>query len=92
MENRPPENRGDKLYLIIAIALMALGAVALGLSFTALGSYALVACMVIEVVAVTFINLQQKKESFKWLFYLKIGAYLLFAAAIILFVLGAINQ
>ena len=91
MENRPPEDNGNKINLIVAIVLTALGAVALGLSFTVLGKYSLIACMMLEVIAVTFINLQQKKEKIKWILYLKIGAYVLFAAAIVMFALGAMN-
>ena len=91
MENKPPENNNDKLYIIVAIAFAALGAVALGVAFTKLGGYALIACMILEVVAATLINLQQKKENFKWLLYFKIGVYLLFAAAVILLITGVVN-
>ena len=91
MENRQPENNENKIFIILATVFAGLGAVALGLSFTVLGIYSLIACMVLEVVAVTLINLQQRKENFKWLLYLKIGAYVLFAASIVLFALGAMN-
>lgn len=92
MDNRPPENNGEKLFALIAIILEALGAVALGLAFTRLGGYALIVCMVIEAVAMTFINIQQRKEKFKWLIYLKTAAYLLFAVAVILLVTGVVSM
>ena len=88
MENKPPKKFEGCIYLIIAIVFAVLGAVALGLSFTKLGVYALIACMLLEVVAITLLNLQKKEQDFKWLLYLKIATYLLFAAAIILFALG----
>ena len=91
MENRPPENNGDRLFIFIAIALAVLGAVALGLSFTKLGGYSLIVCMVFEVVAMTAVNIQQKKQKFKWLLYFKIATYLLFAVAIILLVTGIVR-
>ena len=92
MENRPPENNGNKIFLILATVFAGLGAVALGLSFTVLGKYSLIACMALEVVAITLLNLQRQRENFKWLLYIKIGVYLLFAASIVLFALGAIGQ
>lgn len=90
MENRPPENNDDKLYIIIAIALMAAGALALGLSFTVLGIYALITSLLFETLAITLINLQKKKQDFKWLLYLKIGAYALLVAAMLIFVGGTV--
>ena len=90
MENRPPENGNDKLYAYIAIALAAAGALALGLSFTKLGIYALIACMLFEISSMTFLNLQKKKQDFKWLIYIKIVTYALFIAAVIVFVGGTI--
>ena len=91
MENRPPENNGDRLFIIIAIALAALGAVALGLAFTKLGGYALIVCLVFEVIAMTAVNIQQKKQKFKWLLYFKIATYLLFAVAIVLLLTGTVS-
>ena len=91
MENRPPENSNNKLYVIIAVVFAALGAVALGVSFTKLGGYALITAMLLEVVAITLINLQRKKENFKWLLYFKIAVYLMFAAAVILFATGVVG-
>ena len=82
----------DSIYVLIAVVCMSVGAVALGLSFTSLGNYALVASMILGVAAVTLINLQQKKKNFKQLLYFKIAAYVIFAAALALFAVGAINR
>ena len=90
MENRPPENNENKLYAFIAIGLTAAGAAAFGLSFTVLGIYALIAGMLFEITSITFINLQKKKQNFKWLFYIKIAAYVFLIAALIVFVGGTI--
>ena len=90
MENRPPEEGDSKLYLFIAIGFMVAGAVALGVSFTVLGRYALIACMVLVTVAMTFINLQRRKKDFKWLLYFRIGAYILFVVPVVLFITGIV--
>ena len=87
MENKPPEKQ-DRIFAFIAIGFIVAGAIALGVSFTKLGNYALIACMVLEVVAITFTNLQKKKQDFKWLLYVQIASYALFAAALLLFALG----
>ncbi|MDE7440410.1 MAG: hypothetical protein K2N23_07885, partial [Clostridia bacterium] len=63
------------------------GAVAIGLSFTVLGEYLLLVSMFLSVTAVTFLNLQKKMNNFKWLIYLQVTAYAVFAAAILLFFL-----
>ena len=86
-----PENDGEKLYAYIAIGLIAVGAILLGLSFTALGSYSLLGCMLLEIIAITFVNLQKRKNDFKWLIYIKIAAYIVFIVALVLFVGGTVN-
>ena len=93
MENRPENNNGDNdiINAIIAIVFIFLGAVALGLSFTKLGTYSLIAGMLLEVIAITFVNLQRQKKNFKWLMYIKIAAYALFVASIIIFAVNTVN-
>ena len=76
--------------LYVAIGLIAAGAVALGLSFTVLGIYSLMASMLFEIAGITFVNLQKKKYDLKWLLYVKIVAYALFIAALFLFAGGTI--
>ena len=90
MENRPPESGNDKLYAYIAIGLAAAGAVALGLSFTVLGMYALIASALFEIASITFINLQKKRQDFKWLVFIKTAAYVLLIAALVVFIGGTI--
>ena len=96
-ENAPvntPKKRNvdlkEMLYALIAIGLIVLGGVALGVSFTPLGIYALIASMLFEIAAMTFVNLQKRKKDFKWLLYVRIAAYVVFAAALIVFVGGTI--
>ena len=89
-QNNEPEKYKKMTCVFVAIGLIIAGAVALGLAFTVLGIYALIASMLFEIAAMTFINLQKKKNDLKWLIYVKIAAYVLFAAAILLFVGGSI--
>ena len=89
MENNN-NNENNKTYFYIALGLLIAGAVAFGVSFTKLGIYALIASMLCEIAAITFVNLQKKKNDFKWLIYLKVAAYILFAAALLVFAGGTI--
>lgn len=89
-QNKEPEQYQGKLFAWIAIGLCAAGAVALGLAFTVLGIYALIASMLFEIAAMTFINLQKKKNDLKWLIYVKIAAYALFIAALLVFIGGSV--
>ena len=85
------ENNYDKkTYAYIAIGLIIAGAIAFGVSFTALGIYALTASMIFEIAAITFINLQDKKNKLKWSIYVKVAAYAVFVAALLVFVGGTI--
>ena len=90
MDEENKNNQNNYTYAFIAIGLAVAGAVALGLSFTALGIYALIACMLFEIASMTFINIQKKKNNFKWLLYVKIVAYALFIASVLVFVGGTI--
>lgn len=87
--NEPKKYEG-KTYAYIAIGLIAAGAVAFGVSFTVLGIYALIASLILEIAAITFVNLQKKRNDLKWLIYIKIAAYVVFIAAVIVFVGGAV--
>ena len=89
-QNQEPEKQKNLLNLYIAIGLILGGAVALGVSFTKLGIYALIASMIFQIAAMTFLNLQKKKNDFKWLLYIKIVSYILFAAALLIFLGGTI--
>ena len=89
-QNNGPENNNEKLFAFVAIGLTVAGAVAFGLSFTVLGIYALIASLLLEIGAMTFVNVQKKKKDFKWLLYVKIAAYVLFFAAVLVFVGGTV--
>ena len=89
-QNPTPENGGDKLFAYIAIGLIAAGAVALGVSFTVLGIYALIASICLEFAAMTLVNLQKRKYDFSWLKYIKLAAYIVFSAAIAVLVFSSI--
>lgn len=77
-------------YAYIAIGLSVAGAIALGVSFAGLGIYALIASMLFEIASMTFVNLQKRKQDLKWLLYIKILAYAVFIASLIVFVGGTI--
>ena len=89
-QNGEPEKYEGKLFAWVAIGLCAAGAVAFGLAFSALGIYALIASLIFQIASLTFVNLQKKKNDLKWLLYIKIVAYALFAAAIMVFAGGTI--
>ena len=89
-QNKEPEKYEGKLFAFVAIGLCAAGAIAFGLSFTVLGIYALIASLIFQIAALTFVNLQKKKNDLKWLLYVRIAAYTLFVAALFLFAGGAI--
>ena len=89
-QNNGPENNGDKLFVFIAIALIAAGAVALGLYFTVLGIYALVTSALLEFAAMVCLNVQKKFGNFKWLIFVKIAAYAMFAAAVVVFAVRSV--
>ena len=88
--NNDNENNNNKTYAYIAIGLIIVGAIAFGVSFTKMGIYALSASMICEIAAITFVNLQEKKNKLNWLIYLKVAAYAVFIAALLVFVGGTI--
>ncbi len=77
-----------KMYAYIAVALTAAGALFLGLSFTVMGIYSLITSLILTLAALTFENVQKRKNDFKQLKIIKIITYAVFAAAIIIFVGG----
>ena len=91
MNNTNNDNNNNdydkKTFAWLAIGLIIAGAVALGLSFTVLGNYSLIASMMLEIVAIAFANYQKKLNNFKWLIYIQIVAYVIFGVGIVLFFL-----
>ena len=89
-DNLPPENYTGKTYAYIAVALTVLGAVAFGLTFTVLGIYSLIASVLFCLGALTFINIQKRKNNFSQLLYIKIAAYVVLGIAVAFFIGGII--
>ena len=90
VRSQEPEKYEGKTYAFIAIGLIAVGAVWLGVSFTKLGIYALIASICLEFAAMTLVNLQKRKYDFSWLKYIKLAAYIVFSAAIAVLVFSSI--
>lgn len=86
----PPENYTGKTYAYIAIALTVLGAVAFGLSFTVMGIYSLIASVLFSLGALTFANIQKKRNNFKELIFVFIAAYAVLAVTVAFFIGGII--
>ena len=85
-----PSSYTGKTYAYIALGLLVAGAVALGLIFTKLGVYALIAAVLFELGSLSFANVQKKKNNFKYLKILIICAYVLLGISIALFIGGII--
>lgn len=86
----PPENYTRKTYAYIAVALTVLGAVAFGLSFTVMGIYSLIASVLFSLGALTFANIQKKRNNFKELIFVFIAAYAVLAVTVAFFIGGII--
>ena len=89
-EGEPTPASTTKTYFYIGVAACALGAVAFGLAFTVLKIYALIASILLELVALSFLGTQKKKNDFKAVFYVKIVAYALLIAFLAFFIGGII--
>ena len=87
-EHKTDEDYTGKTYAYIELGLMAGAALFFGLSFTVMGIYSLIASILLSLASITFINLQKKKYDFKWLIYIKIVAYIIFAVIFLFFAGG----
>ena len=85
-----PSTYTGKTYAYIALALLIAGAVALGLIFTKLGVYALIAAVLFQLGALSFANVQKKKNNFKYLKIITISSYVLLGISVIIFIGGII--
>lgn len=75
----------------IAIGALVLGAIALGCTFIPqIGVYTLIASVLLELTALSFLSTQKKKNNFKGVFYVTIVAYVLLGLSLILFAGGLI--
>jgi hypothetical protein len=86
-ENNDKNNQPqDKKYFWISLGCFAIGCVFFGLSFTILGSYATFASMILQLCAITFLNVQKKYYYFTACKVLRVASYvvMLLGAALIL--------
>ena len=84
------DNYNGKAYAYTAIGLLVAGAVFLGLIFTPLGIYALIASILLSLAALAFVNIQKKKNDFEKLKIIKIAGYILLGLSTLVFVGGLI--
>ena len=87
-EEEKKEEYTGKLYAYVAMGLMAATALFFGLSFTVMGIYSLIASILLSLASLTFINIQKKRNDFKWLIYVRVVAYILFAVVFLFFAGG----
>lgn len=89
--NENPEKNTTRTYFFIAIGLLVLAAVAFGCTFIpGVGVYTLLASVLLELAALSFLSTQKKKNNFKAVFYVTVAAYVLLGLSILLFVGGLI--
>lgn len=79
-----------KAFMYTAIGLEIAGAVALGLIFTVLGIYSLIASVILGLAALAFCNIQKKKNPIPALKPVNAVAYVITAAAACVFLGGII--
>ena len=83
-------NNGKTVFICIAAAACALGAVAFGLAFTRLGIYSLICSVLFELASLAFCNAQKKANNVKAVKYVKITAYVLLGIFAAFFIGGVI--
>lgn len=91
IENTPGENgKKNLLFLYIAIGCFAAGCVLLGISFAVKGAgvYMLIASMISELAAVSFLNAQKRNGENLACKIIRILSYVVMVAAIIIVVIG----
>lgn len=79
-----------KTYLYIAIALCALGFIALALAFSPLGIYALISGILLGLASLAFSAKQKKKDNLKGLTWIEAAAYVLLVLSLAIFIGGLI--
>ena len=89
-EENTPETAESKaysgrIYFYIGIAAGALGVLSLGLIFTILSIYALIASVIFCLASLAFFNIQKKKNNFKQVRYFTIVAYVILGIALLIF-------
>lgn len=85
------EKISTHIYFFIALGLLFLAAVAFGCTFIpGVGVYTLIASVLLELSALSFLSTQKKKNNFKAVFYVTIAAYVLLALSALLFIGGLV--
>lgn len=85
------EKTSTRVYFFIALGLLLLAAVAFGCTFIpGVGVYTLIASVLLELSALSFLSTQKKKNNFKAVFYVTIAAYVLLALSALLFIGGLV--
>lgn len=89
-EDSQPEHKSDtKIYLWVALAACVLGAVLLALTFVpAVGAYGTISAFICELAALSFINVQRKKNPLPACKPIEIVCYLI-GIAVIAILIGA---
>lgn len=86
---QPVEYHG-KTYAYIAVGLICLSCVAIGLIFTVLGIYSLIASVLFCLASLSFINIQKRKNNFTGLKIITVCAYTALGIALLIFIGGLI--
>ena len=89
-EQQPESGYNGFGYAYAAIGLIVTGIAALALIFTVLGIYSLIASVILSLAALTFVNIQKRKNDFPKLKIIKICAYIVFGIAVAVFIGGLI--
>lgn len=90
MNFNPRENYTKKTYAYVAVGLIIACAVFLGLIFTVLGIYSLIASILFAIGAVAFSNVQKKKNNFPNLKIIMIFSYIFLGISLAVFAGGLI--
>lgn len=85
------EKNSTRSYFFIAIGALVLAGIAFGCTFiNGVGVYALIASVLLELAALSFLSTQKKKNNFKGVFIVTVVAYLFLAVSVALFAGGLI--
>lgn len=91
INNENSEQSSTRTYFFIATVLLVLAAVAFGCAFIkGAGIYCLIASVLLELSALSFLSTQKKKNNFKAVFYVTVAAYVLLGLSLLLFIGGMI--
>lgn len=88
--NAPVTQYTGKTYAYISIALSAAALASFALMFTKLGIYALIASVLLSLAALSFANVQKKKNNFRNLLFVIICAYVTLGLSVAVFAGGII--